>query len=247
MEEDPRPATDDSIDNTRRDTSAIEICGDETFQDAIPADTEDLVAELKEILAQAKVIGASPASLQRAFMLADTLSERLASCPICYQTLADPKTTPRGHIFCRVCLDTWLSRSSSCPACRQTIWPTIPPTIPPVIQPFTANSDIAHLHVVMSDAMLGPYRLRLQNLLASILPPPANTGGGGGDEGRVREDISSEAGAWLEHHYANISDNLHHTAVRPNLHATIIVNGDGVSESVKLRARQHLTSLMDGK
>ena len=94
------------------------------------------------------------------------------------------------------------------------------------------------MHLALSDAMLEPYRLRLQDLLATILPPRAVTGGAAGD------GISPEAGAWLENHYTNISDGLSRIAVRATLHATIGTAREGVTFSVKFRARQRLQSLM---
>ena len=240
MEQDLLPAADGSVDTTSRNTSAIEDYGDGTSQEAIPADTEDIVAELKETLAQAKVIGGSPGALTRASVLADTLFERLASCPICYQMLVNPETTPCGHIFCKVCLDTWLSRSDSCPACRQTI-----PSSAAGLK--TAEVERARGDVLQADEVLGPYRLRLQDILSRVLPPQANTAGGNcGTERQADEEIRPEAGAWLENFYTDVDDGLQHTAIRAKLHAAIALAGNGVSDPVKWRARQHLQSLEDG-
>ena len=241
MEQNLLPAADDSIDTIKRNTSAIEDYGDGTSPEAIPADTEDIVAELKNILADAKVIGGSPGALTRASVLADTLFKRLTSCPICYQTLVNPETTPCGHSFCKVCLDTWLSRSNSCPACRRTI-----PSA--AADPNTAEVERARGDVLQADEVLGPYRLRLQDVLSRILPPPqANTdGGNSGTERQADEEIRPEAVEWLEGVYTNVDAGLQHIAIRAKLHAATALAGNGVSESVKWRARQHLQSVEDG-
>ena len=77
MEQHHQEATNILVTDQDHNASATEGRGNETLPEAIPADTGDLVAELKALLAQAKDIGASPDSMQRASMLADTLYERL--------------------------------------------------------------------------------------------------------------------------------------------------------------------------
>ena len=101
------------------------------------------------------------------------------------------------------------------------------------------------MHLALSNAMLEPYRLPLQDLLATTLPTQANTGGAAGDGERVREEISPEAGAWLEHHYTHVSDGLSQIAVRATLHAIIVTAREGFAFTAIFRARQHLQSLMN--
>ena len=97
------------------------------------------------------------------------------------------------------------------------------------------------------DRMLEPLRLRLEDVVAAAPPPQRNTEGGDGAEGRVREEMSPEARAWLKHVRTNTDDGLQHTAVRANLHAMIGLAAGGVAESDKERARLHLASLVDMK
>ena len=42
-------------------------------------------------------------------------------CSICRCVLDVPRTTPCQHVFCAVCIQTWLQRSATCPACRGAV------------------------------------------------------------------------------------------------------------------------------
>jgi hypothetical protein len=36
-------------------------------------------------------------------------------CSICSDTLFEPMRTPRHHVFCRACIESWLQREKTCP------------------------------------------------------------------------------------------------------------------------------------
>jgi hypothetical protein len=41
---------------------------------------------------------------------------------VCYEAIAsDVASTPCGHSFHQVCLDTWLARANTCPSCRTVV------------------------------------------------------------------------------------------------------------------------------
>ncbi len=42
-------------------------------------------------------------------------------CCICQSLLDEPLETPCRHVFCQVCIETWLNNRHSCPSCRQRI------------------------------------------------------------------------------------------------------------------------------
>lgn len=44
-------------------------------------------------------------------------------CPICFDTLENPLALPCKHIFCKKCIETWLSQHNSCPKCRYECFP----------------------------------------------------------------------------------------------------------------------------
>ena len=39
-------------------------------------------------------------------------------CAVCHCVLHEPRMCVCRHIFCKVCIETWLNRSSTCPSCR---------------------------------------------------------------------------------------------------------------------------------
>lgn len=41
-------------------------------------------------------------------------------CCICQCVLDNPVESPCRHVFCKICIETWLNNSSSCPACRRS-------------------------------------------------------------------------------------------------------------------------------
>lgn len=43
------------------------------------------------------------------------------TCPICCEWLLASHTLSCGHMFCGLCLATWLSQSQSCPSCRKPV------------------------------------------------------------------------------------------------------------------------------
>jgi hypothetical protein len=42
-------------------------------------------------------------------------------CPICKEKLVEPLSTPCAHVFCKVCLETWLEENDTCPIDRTVI------------------------------------------------------------------------------------------------------------------------------
>lgn len=53
----------------------------------------------------------------RNFETIDTNEE----CPICFETKDDNIMTECQHIFCKECIQTWMSENQTCPLCRETI------------------------------------------------------------------------------------------------------------------------------
>jgi hypothetical protein len=43
-------------------------------------------------------------------------------CPICFELLFDPVTSPCGHSFCRQCLARAIDHNPACPVCRCALW-----------------------------------------------------------------------------------------------------------------------------
>ncbi|KAK4615832.1 hypothetical protein CLAFUW4_09885 [Fulvia fulva] len=43
-------------------------------------------------------------------------------CPICYEHLTAPITTPCEHTFCLECAKTWLKTAATCPSCRTVLY-----------------------------------------------------------------------------------------------------------------------------
>ena len=119
----------------------------------MPANNEDIVAELQQTLALAHTNASdaeSVARLGRAIALSNKLAEQLAACPICYQPLMNPETTQCGHVFCKNCLRTWKRQSDSCPSCRQNI-----STRPPVMtEASPARAAITDLENTIRDLEL---------------------------------------------------------------------------------------------
>lgn len=52
--------------------------------------------------------------------MAEILSNHLM-CPICQDWLLACHTLSCGHMFCGLCLATWLSQNQSCPSCRKPV------------------------------------------------------------------------------------------------------------------------------
>ena len=53
-------------------------------------------------------------------------------CCICKSVLDTPVESPCRHVFCRVCITTWLATCPTCPTCRRSIVSTEP--VMPLIQ-----------------------------------------------------------------------------------------------------------------
>ena len=43
-------------------------------------------------------------------------------CPICQCVLDDPVECLCRHVFCRLCIETWLKKHFTCPTCRKTAY-----------------------------------------------------------------------------------------------------------------------------
>jgi ankyrin repeat protein len=50
-----------------------------------------------------------------------TFDTSALACPICFEWLDDPVTTPCGHSCCRACLSQWLGGNDSCVVCRDVL------------------------------------------------------------------------------------------------------------------------------
>lgn len=59
-------------------------------------------------------------STPKSTKMKEILSNHL-TCPICCEWLLACHTLSCGHMFCGLCLATWLSQSSSCPSCRKPV------------------------------------------------------------------------------------------------------------------------------
>ncbi|ESO84941.1 hypothetical protein LOTGIDRAFT_131348 [Lottia gigantea] len=42
-------------------------------------------------------------------------------CCICTNVLDEPMESPCRHVFCKICIETWLNNRSTCPTCRFTV------------------------------------------------------------------------------------------------------------------------------
>ncbi|RHN45256.1 putative aminoacyltransferase, E1 ubiquitin-activating enzyme [Medicago truncatula] len=50
----------------------------------------------------------------------DQLREEL-SCAMCFELFFEPSTTPCGHSFCKICLQSTANKWRNCPNCKQSI------------------------------------------------------------------------------------------------------------------------------
>jgi hypothetical protein len=66
-------------------------------------------------------LAAERRALPAAFCDADSSLMMSVQCPICYDTLADPVSTPWGQTFCQPCIRHWLSSIATCPVTRQPL------------------------------------------------------------------------------------------------------------------------------
>ena len=67
-----------------------------------------------------QVVAAFRIDLARLNTFANFLEERFTTCPICQNTVNDPRKTTCNHIFCEECISRWLTQRarSTCPTCR---------------------------------------------------------------------------------------------------------------------------------
>ena len=67
----------------------------------------------------------SPATIKPAHLPNDTKMTEILhnhlTCPICQEWLLACHTLSCGHMFCGLCLATWLSQKPSCPSCRKAV------------------------------------------------------------------------------------------------------------------------------
>ncbi|KAK0239206.1 hypothetical protein EDD85DRAFT_534561 [Armillaria nabsnona] len=78
-------------------------------------------------------------------------------CPICLSNLADPVSTPCGHIFCSACLRMAVAQVTNgfqapCPCCRKVFHIAIPDVqyLPPQFHPFVVN-PIRSIYIATDD------------------------------------------------------------------------------------------------
>jgi hypothetical protein len=64
--------------------------------------------------------GASSQMTPKSTKMTEILSAHL-TCPICCEWLLACHTLSCGHMFCGLCLATWLTQKQSCPSCRKPI------------------------------------------------------------------------------------------------------------------------------
>ena len=50
-----------------------------------------------------------------------TALKKTYTCPICLDIVKFPKLTPRGHLFCGVCIESWLEDHSLCPLTKENL------------------------------------------------------------------------------------------------------------------------------
>ena len=55
-------------------------------------------------------------------------------CCICQSVLDKPLETPCRHVFCKICIETWLNNHHTCPTCRKQIRNTDLKQVMPMIQ-----------------------------------------------------------------------------------------------------------------
>lgn len=63
--------------------------------------------------------GSTASLTPRSSRVIEVMSSHL-SCPVCCDWLVASHTLSCGHMFCGLCLATWLSQNHSCPSCRKT-------------------------------------------------------------------------------------------------------------------------------
>lgn len=57
--------------------------------------------------------------IQYSTMDQSTGTENIPPCPICLETMKEPKANSCGHTFCSGCHESWSLENRSCPLCRQ--------------------------------------------------------------------------------------------------------------------------------
>jgi len=60
-------------------------------------------------------------SNNRKWLFLCKFSQHLYQCSICYDYINNYHITPCNHIFCKNCIQIWLTKNNSCPYCRQEI------------------------------------------------------------------------------------------------------------------------------
>lgn len=74
----------------------------------------------KSPLQQQKRSHSTPEPYSSSNVMTSILATHL-SCPICHDWLVACHTLTCGHMFCGLCLATWLNQNQTCPSCRKSV------------------------------------------------------------------------------------------------------------------------------
>ena len=78
------------------------------------------LSKMEEDLAERDALSSSVKALSRSVPELKQL-ESVLICPICYELMTDPTTTPCLHVFCSLCLRKYLQFKQECPTCHSEL------------------------------------------------------------------------------------------------------------------------------